>query len=270
MAADPEARVSGVEPARVTPEQRAEPARRADILNHQGEGLAPQGGPRPAEARNDWIRDWSAIPDPLGGKALPLLMKVYRWLSWATSGTTRGTRNGPFEAVLLRRDGGYREVPPGVGWPRRTRKGSSGPRFGQHGPTGGRSGQRSWKGGQCSASRTQRPMSGCPGPCTPPSASGATARGTRNRRSPSPHANGGASDSQPQRRWPDARQGRQQGASDPRQRGEEGADQRPRAPPTACPRPPTLSIPPPPRPKSWRPRRPQAHGRERGRVDTRR
>ena len=40
-------------------------------------------------------------------------MEVYGWLSWATSGTTRGLRNRPFDAVLLRRDGGNREAPPG-------------------------------------------------------------------------------------------------------------------------------------------------------------
>ena len=96
-------------------ESRAGPARGADILHHQGEGLAPQGAPRPAEATNDWIRDWSAMPDPLVGEALPLVMEVYGWLSWATSGTTRGLRNRPFKALLLRRDGGKREVPPG-GW----------------------------------------------------------------------------------------------------------------------------------------------------------
>ena len=41
--------------------------------------------------------------------------EVYGWLSWANQGTTRGLRNQPFDAVLLRRDGGNREVPPG-GW----------------------------------------------------------------------------------------------------------------------------------------------------------
>ena len=37
------------------------------------------------------------------------------WLSWACSGTTRGMRNRPFDAMLLRRYGGNREVPTG-GW----------------------------------------------------------------------------------------------------------------------------------------------------------
>ena len=78
----------------------AEPAQGEDILHHQGEELPPPGASR------DWVRYCDAIPDPLGGKALPLVMEVYGWLSWATSGTTRGRRNRPFEAVLLRRDGG--------------------------------------------------------------------------------------------------------------------------------------------------------------------
>ena len=108
MAPAPAARGSSAEPARVAPEPRAEPARGAGILHHQGEGLAPQAG-------NDWVPDWSAIPDLLGGEALPLVMEVYGWLSWTTSGTTRGMRNQRFKAVLLRRDGGNREVPPG-GW----------------------------------------------------------------------------------------------------------------------------------------------------------
>ena len=42
-------------------------------------------------------------------------MEVYKWLSCACSRTTRGMRNRPFDAVLLRRDWGNREVPPG-GW----------------------------------------------------------------------------------------------------------------------------------------------------------
>ena len=41
--------------------------------------------------------------------------EVYRWLSLANQGTTRGMRNRPFDAVLLRRDRGNREVPPGGG-----------------------------------------------------------------------------------------------------------------------------------------------------------
>ena len=40
---------------------------------------------------------------------------MYGWLSWANQGTTRGMRNRPFDAVLLRRHAGNREVPPG-GW----------------------------------------------------------------------------------------------------------------------------------------------------------
>ena len=41
--------------------------------------------------------------------------EVYGWLCWAIQGTTRGLRNRPSDAVLLRRDGGNREVAPG-GW----------------------------------------------------------------------------------------------------------------------------------------------------------
>ena len=67
------------------------------------------------EARGDWARDWDAIPDPLGGEALPLVMEVYGWLNWATSETSRGLRNQPFDAVLLPKDGGNLQVPPG-GW----------------------------------------------------------------------------------------------------------------------------------------------------------
>ena len=43
------------------------------------------------------------------------MKEVYGWLCWANQGTTRGLRNRPFDAVLLRRDGGNQEVPPG-GW----------------------------------------------------------------------------------------------------------------------------------------------------------
>ena len=43
------------------------------------------------------------------------MVEVYGLLSWACSGTTRGMRNQPFDAVLLWRDGGNGEVPPG-GW----------------------------------------------------------------------------------------------------------------------------------------------------------
>ena len=74
----------------------------------------PQGEPaRGAEGVRPWDRDWDTVPDPLGGEALPLVVEVYGWLSWACSGTTRGMRNRPFDAVLLWRDGGNREVPPG-------------------------------------------------------------------------------------------------------------------------------------------------------------
>ena len=45
-------------------------------------------------------------------------------MSWANQGTTRGLRNQPFDAVLLWRDRGSREVPQGgVGSPRGPREG---------------------------------------------------------------------------------------------------------------------------------------------------
>ena len=124
------------------------------------------------------------------------MVEVYGWLSWACSGTTRGMRNRPFDAVLLRRDGGNREVPPG-GW--------AAPEdhervlwaviwlnsLAQQGPDmdgfpGG--------GGLCSASRMRMPTTGSPGPCATPSPTGATAGGTRHRRSPSPGVSDDAGD----------------------------------------------------------------------------
>ena len=73
----------------------------------QGEPERGAGGARP------WDRDWGTVPDPLGDEALPLVVEVYGWLRWASSGTSRGMRNRPFDAVLLWRHGGNQEVPPG-------------------------------------------------------------------------------------------------------------------------------------------------------------
>ena len=78
----------------------------------QAEG--PQAEPaRGAEGAQDWDRDWDVIPSPLGGEALPPVMELYGWLGWTSSGTTRGKRNQPFDAVLLSRDRGNSKVPPG-------------------------------------------------------------------------------------------------------------------------------------------------------------
>ena len=82
-------------PAPLAQEPQAKPARGA-------------GG-----ARGHAARDCDTISDPLGGEALLLVVEVYGWLGWATSATTRGLKNRSFDAVLLRRDGGNREVPPG-------------------------------------------------------------------------------------------------------------------------------------------------------------
>ena len=116
------------------PAPRAEPARMAAASAAVGRGAAPapqaqgpQGEPaRGAEGTRPWDRDLGTVPDPLGDQALPLVVEVYGWLSWACSGTTRGMRNRPFDAVLLRRDGGNQEVPPGGRQPWRTPRGSSG------------------------------------------------------------------------------------------------------------------------------------------------
>ena len=93
----------------------------APAAGGRGAAPAPQAqGPKGEPARGavgarPRDRDWDAAPDPLGGEALPLVVEVYGPLSWACSGTTRGMRNRPFDALLLWRDGGNREVRPG-GW----------------------------------------------------------------------------------------------------------------------------------------------------------
>ena len=79
---------------------------------------------RRGSRRGDW--DWGTVPDLLGDEGLPLVGEVYGWVSWANQGTTRGLRNRPFDAVLLRRDRGNQEVPRGGGQPQRTTRGSSG------------------------------------------------------------------------------------------------------------------------------------------------
>ena len=102
------------------PAPRAEPARMASAEGKRGAALAPQaqgqrGGPaRGAEEGWPWDRDWGAVPDPLGEETLPLVGEVYGWLCRANQGTSRRSRNRPFDAVLLRRDGGNREEPLGA------------------------------------------------------------------------------------------------------------------------------------------------------------
>ena len=103
------------------PAPRAEPARMASAGGGRAAALAPQaqaqqGEPaQGAEGARPWDRDWGTVPESLGDEALPLVGEVYGWLSSANQGTTRGLRNRPFDAVLLRRDGGNQEAPPG-GW----------------------------------------------------------------------------------------------------------------------------------------------------------
>ena len=116
--------------------QPAPPAPRAGtarIASAEGGGAAPAPqaqGPQGELARGaggarPWDRDWGTVPDPVGDEVLPLVVEVYGWLSPACSGTTRGMRNRLFDALLLRRDGGNREVPPVGGQPQRTTRGSS-------------------------------------------------------------------------------------------------------------------------------------------------
>ena len=70
------------------------------------------GAPCPAKARDELVRGWDAVTDLRGGETLPMVLEVYGWLNWASSGHKR---NRPFDAMLLRRDGGNHGVPP-EGW----------------------------------------------------------------------------------------------------------------------------------------------------------
>ena len=121
--------------------------------------------------------------------------EVYGWLSWANQGTTRGLRNRPFDAVLLRRDGGNQEVPPG-GWAApedhervlRSVIRAAWPDMGLTWPA-------FLEGGAVlRITGTRTPTTGSPGPCAASSPTGATASATRCRHSPSPHMSGGAGD----------------------------------------------------------------------------
>ena len=190
----------------VAPEPRAEPARMAaaPVMGQQNVAPAPQAqGPQGEPARREegarpWDRDWDAVLDPLGSEALFLVVEVYWGLSWAGSGTTREMRNQPFDAVLLRRDRGNQKVPLG-GWAvpedhERVLRALIGAGWPDREPT--------WPaflegGGRCSASPMRRSPTGSPGPCAPPSPTGATAGGTHHRRSPSHPASGDAGDGRP-------------------------------------------------------------------------
>ena len=178
---------------------RAEPLRMAaaSAAGRRGAALAPQAqGPqgepaRGAEGTWPWDRDWGTVSDPLGGEALPMVVEVYAWLSWGCSGTTRGMRNRPFDAVLLRRDGGNREVPPG-GWTvpedkERVLRAVIRASWPDRGPT--------WPAFlEAGALRMRMPTTGSPGLCATPLPTGATAGGTRHRRSPSPRTSNDAGD----------------------------------------------------------------------------
>ena len=263
MAAARAARGSGAEPLRLAQQPRAEPAQGA------------VGTARPAEAQSDRVRNWDAVPDPLGSKVLPLVMAVHVWRSWATSGTTRGLRNRPFDAVLLRRDWGNRELPPGgpVAWEDQegVLRAVIGAGWRDGGPDGvgfpGRGGStpRHGRRGQCLATPgpAHRPQPLAPLPEEPATAAA---------------ANGGAGDRQAQQQWPDARW-----AEVPTPDSEHagvGAGRQPGAPPWAGPGPPDPEPPPPSavraashkegkcNPRSWRPQRPRSLGRGGRRAPT--
>ena len=135
-------------------------------------------------------------------------------------------RNRPFDAVLLRWDGGNQEVPLG-GWaaPEDHQSVLRAVGSGRRGLTESRRSRPSWRGGQCSASRMRTPTTGSPGLCTTPSPTGATAGGTRHCHSPNRHTSG------------DAGEGPDGG------RGTVGGGQCRGAPPAAGPGPPTHAPP---------------------------
>ena len=101
----------------------------------------------------------------------------------------------PFVGGRVPPAGGTRRCTRGAGLPRRTTKGSSQPSFGEGGRTQSRDGRPAWKGGQCPTSRTQEPMSCCPGLCTSPSSAGISYHCSSN-----PRRNMGAGDG-PTRGW---------------------------------------------------------------------
>ena len=73
----------------------------------QGKRVRGYGGALPpAGAGYGWVRDWDAIPNPLGGETFPVVLKMLRWLNSATSGYLR---NRSFDDVFLRQDSGNRE-----------------------------------------------------------------------------------------------------------------------------------------------------------------
>ena len=189
--------------------------RAAPLPRHESQGRSWCGWPVPRRrgvlarslhggARGGWAGHWNAVLDPLGGEAPPLVMEYYGWLSWATSGTTRGLTNRPFDAVLLRRDGGNREVPSG-GWvarddQERFLRAVVGAEWPHREPT--------WRafleGGALLRVTDAEANNWLPSRIALPSPTGAPAGRTRCPRSPSPHISGGAGDGRAQRLWSQA------------------------------------------------------------------
>ena len=105
----PAAPAPRAEPARMTSAGGGGGHRRRRHRGRRGSRREGQGEPGPGTGTGAQSRTLC------GMRPYPRVGEVYGWLSWANQGTTRGLRNRPFHAVILRRDGGNREVPPG-GW----------------------------------------------------------------------------------------------------------------------------------------------------------
>ena len=130
------------------------------------------------------------------------MVEVYGWLSWASSGTSRGMRNLLFGAVLLWRDGGNREVPPGGGVTQEDHERVLRAVIRAGWPDGEPTWQAFLEGGGAVLRVTDvEAINWLPSALTPPSPAGSTASGIRRRRSPSPYTSGGAGDGRAWRRW---------------------------------------------------------------------
>ena len=108
MVREPRAEPARLAAAPAVRRPSAEPAPVAAAPVAQGPRAEPaQGAPRTLPRPGATGSGTRTRPDPLGGETLPLVAEVYGLLSWATAAYLR---NRPFDAVLLRRDRGNREV----------------------------------------------------------------------------------------------------------------------------------------------------------------
>ena len=113
-AREPRGELARIATAPAAQNHNAEPARMASALVAQEPRVALAfgvvGARHLTEARDELVRDWDAAPHLLRGETLLLVLEVYGWLNWATSGYKK---NQTFDAMLLWRVGGNRKVPPG-------------------------------------------------------------------------------------------------------------------------------------------------------------